>query len=796
MRSGVRRRIFFYGFIVCIFLSAGFLVVLFKDLPSVASFDERKVAQSSKIYDRTGKVLLYEIHGEEKRTIIPFSEIPRSIQLATLAIEDVDFYTHGAVDWKSIVRAIFANITSGGIVQGGSTITQQLAKNAFLSPDRTIVRKLRELILAVNLEQKYTKDQILALYLNQIPYGANSYGVEAASQTYFGKSVSRLSLAQTAVLASLPKAPSYYSPWGTHKSALMNRKNTVIDRMLRLGFITESDAEAAKKESIVIFAQLTDIKAPHFVMAVLDYLHNQYGEALVRTGGLRVTTTLDWDMQQVAERLVAEGAKRNSELYEGKNAALIAEDPKTGQILALVGSRDYFDTEIDGQFNVATQGLRQPGSTIKPFVYLKAFQEGYTPDTVVFDLETEFETSDDVTKSYRPQNFDEKFLGPITFKEALAQSRNIPAVKALYLVGLDDVLRLTKSFGISTLTERSRYGLSLVLGGGEVKLNELVSAYAVLSQEGVSHRQSLLLKIEDAKNHVLEGYEDKKEQVVEPEYPRLINNILSDVELRRPLFQNSLRLTTFENHEVALKTGTTNDYHDAWAIGYTPSLVVGVWAGNNDNTPMVKHGTSILAAVPIWSAFMNAMIAKIPSDTFTKPEPVLAEKPMLRGVYVVNNQVHDLLYYVDKNNPRGDAPEHPEDDGQFKNWEDPVITWLQAHPLTTISNIVGAPIAQKGITVQITNPTQGAFIKDNVLVVSATIYSPNDIVRTDVRLNDAVPGNSFFEEFRFSGMVNDLRQYQYTKRFIVRDLRLQNSLQVNVVDTQGNTGGARIIVFR
>jgi len=656
-----------------------------KELPSPEQFINRQISQSTKIYDRTAEILLYEIHGEEKRTIVSFEEIPDYAKKATIAIEDQNFYRHPAFDWRAIIRAFITDIIRGRFVQGGSTITQQLAKNAFLTSERTFTRKIKELILAYWIEQRYSKDEILNLYLNQIPYGANAYGIEAAAQTYFSKPAKDLMLAEAAALAALPKAPSYYSPWGPHKEELEQRKNYTIEQMFNLGFIDEEEKQRAQNSKLKFASQsIGSIRAPHFVMLVRDYLVAKYDEEVVEKGGLKVITTLDWPLQELAEIVIKEGAERNTQLYQGKNAALVAQDPKTGQVLALVGSKDYFDVENEGNFNVAYQGLRQPGSALKPFVYITAFQKGYSPETVVFDLPTEFSSysnicpltninfSDDNPLCFHPQNFDGIFRGPVNFRTALAQSINVPSVKVLYLAGLKDTIKTTQDFGLTTLTDPSRYGLSLVLGGGEVKLIEMVSAYSVFSQEGIKHKQSFILEIRDSQGRILEKYLDQATRIVESQYTQIINNILSDIEARSGLFQNSLNLTVFPDREVALKTGTTNDYKDAWAIGYTPSLVVGVWAGNNDNAPMQKQAGSILAAVPIWHAFMSKALENQPVEFFNKPEVMSQTKPVLWGEYISNGEVHDILYYVDKNNPLGPQPLNPESDSQFWNWELPV----------------------------------------------------------------------------------------------------------------------------
>ncbi len=772
------------------FLSGGlFLFYTLKNIPDLDTFDNRKISQSSKIYNRSGEVLLYEIHGEEKRTIIPFSEIPDLAKKATIAIEDSDFYIHPAFDWKSIIRAIIINLKNRELAQGGSTITQQLAKNAFLSSEKTFIRKFKELILSFKLEKKYSKDQILEFYLNQIPYGANSYGIEAASQSFFGKSAKNLSLGEVAILASTPKAPSYYSPWGAHEEELFKRKSSVLDKMLALNYISEEEYQKAKSQKIKFLPQTTSIKAPHFVMTVLDYLNSEYGEDITKTGGLKVITTLDWDAQQLAEKVVLEGAERNDELYEGRNASLVLEDATTGQILALVGSRDYFDESVDGNFNVATQGLRQPGSTFKPFAYVAAFKKGYTPDTVIFDLETEFNATDNEEKSYKPQNFDEIFRGPVKLKDALAQSINVPAVKTLYLAGLDNVLKIAKDFGIETLTERSRYGLSLVLGGGEVKLIDLIKAYSVFSQEGIKRKQSFVLRLEDSSGNILEEHQNSSSSVIEAEYVRQINNILSDTELRSPLFHNSLDLTLVPDHEIALKTGTTNDYRDAWTIGYTPSYVIGVWAGNSDNTPMVKKGSSILAAVPIWSAFAKEFLKDKPSEVFTKPEPVFREKPIMNGFFVINNQVHDILYYVNKNDPLGPLPYFPESDSQFKNWEDPVLKWLETHPIASLeqNNPSSGPIQ----SIVIENPANGSFIGVNPINLLVKIFSTEEIGNVDVYFN-----NVLINKNNQTTLSKNSSEYSFSSVFTPPAIKLQNILKVVVLDVKNSSSQKEIIVFK
>jgi len=400
-----------------------------KDLPSPGNVNNRFVAESTKIFDRTGTHLLYEMHGEEKRTIISFSDIPETLRVATITLEDQSFYSNHGIELSSILRAVFKDFVGGGAQQGGSTITQQFVKNSLLTPEKTFSRKIKEAILSVEMEQKFSKDEILAMYLNEIPYGSNAYGIEAAAQTFFGKSAKDLTLDEAALLASLPNAPTYYSPYGSHLDDLKTRQAMALTKMANLGYITADQANEAKKIDTLekLVPQRENISAPHFVMYVKQYLEDHYGDQQLEQGGLKVTTTLDWDKQQAAEQAVSDGAAKNVK-YKAENAALVAIDPKTGQILAMVGSKNYFDTKIDGQVNVALSD-RQPGSSFKPYVYLDAFTKGYVPETVLYDVPTNFSTEDG--KTYEPQNYDGKFHGPLPLMKTLGGSLNVPAVKVL-----------------------------------------------------------------------------------------------------------------------------------------------------------------------------------------------------------------------------------------------------------------------------------------------------------------------------------------------------------------------------
>ncbi|RJQ29793.1 penicillin-binding protein [Candidatus Parcubacteria bacterium] len=793
------------GIAAVILLGAAFFYFT-RDLPSLEEITNRQVSQSTKIYDRESKTLLYEISGGEKRTVVPLGEMPRYLKDAVIAIEDEKFYEGPGFDWRAILRALVANVGAGRVVQGASTITQQLARNAFLTPEQTIRRKVKELVLAVQLSRTYSKDTILELYLNEVPFGSTIYGAEAASQAYFGKSARDLSLGESTVLAALLKAPSYYSPWGTHTKELLNRQRFVLEKMSSLGKITNQELNAALEEKIVFAVQSRGIRAPHFVIEVQEQLIQKYGEDLVRRGGLRVVTTLDVSLQELAEKVVKEGAERNEGLYKGKNASLVAQDPRTGQILALVGSRDYFDIEYEGNFSVATQGLRQPGSALKPFVYLVAFQKGFTPETVVFDVPTEFaaknplcppspDFKNDDSRCFHPENFDGRFRGPVSLRHALAQSVNVPAVKILYLAGLSDSVQNAYRFGLKTLTNPDLYGLSLVLGGGAVKLVDLVGAYSVLAEEGVRHNQAMILEVRDGGGKILESYRDESERVADAQSVRLVNDILSDGSARAGLFEQSLSLTVFPDHDVAIKTGTSNDYRDAWAVGYTPSLVAGVWAGNNDNAPMQKQGSSILAALPIWHAFMKEALEGLPPEAFRRPDPISSPKPVLGGDYVVNNELHSILYYIDRKDVLGPQPRDPMSDPQFENWDAGVLSWAannvpgfnsenRSLPQTT-SRI--SSTTSSGIPVpEILEPKTGAFVGGS-FPVSLRVTAPNGLRLVRVSLN-----GTRIQEF------NDRRTSIETINFWLAPAGLadQNLLDVEAIDEKDLVGKTSIILYR
>lgn len=658
-----------------IILAAIFMVwVSTLKLPTFNDFESRKIANSTKIYDRTGKVLLYNIHDNIKRTEVPFDKINQHVKDAVISIEDSQFYSHHGIQPKAIIRSVFK--TAIGDKQGGSTITQQVIKNSLLTPEQTITRKMKEWILAIKLEQHLSKNDILNIYLNESPFGGTIYGVEEASQTYFGKPASNLTIAESAYLAAMPQAPSRYSPYGTHRNLLEDRKNVVLSRMKELGYISETEYTSAKNEKVTFLPQETQNgKALHFVFYVKDLLINQFGEDVVENGGLQVTTTLDYELQKRAEAVVKQYATTNKKIYDAENAGLVALDPKTGQVLSMVGSKDYFDTEIDGKYNIAL-AKRQPGSSFKPIVYAASFLKGYTPETVLLDVPTEFNTGcpaeiaeNSPDECYSPVNYDGKYRGPVSLREALAQSLNVPAVKLLYLTGLDNSIELAKSMGITTLADKSRYGLTLVLGGGEVTLLELTGAYSTFANNGDRSQISPILDVKNNVGESLYTYKNQTKNVLPKDVTLKISSVLSDNVARTPAFGATSPLY-FPTHQVAVKTGTTNDYRDVWTVGYTPSIVVGVWGGNNDNHPINKKSAGSVIS-PMWNAFMQEYFAQHQEvETFETP-PAIDEtiNPLLRGIWCSQgSDIHTILYYLNKNNPTEYTPGNTSDP-QFKNWE-------------------------------------------------------------------------------------------------------------------------------
>lgn len=791
-------------------------------IPSFDSFNERQIVQSTKIYDRTGKILLFDIHNDIKRTVVAFEEMSRHLKNATVAIEDSKFYEHSGVRPIATFRAVFIQPLRGKGVQGGSTITQQVVKNSLLTTDKKVTRKLKEWVLALKLETVLGKEQILEIYLNESPYGGNLYGAEEASLAFFGKASKDITLAESAYLAALPKAPTYYSPYGNNRDKLENRKNLVLKRMLDLGFITQEELDGAKTEEVAFKSSPSEgIKAPHFVMFVRSYLEEQYGKDLVENGGLRIITTLDYELQQKAEEIIKRKALENVEKFNAENAGLIALDPKTGQILAMVGSRDYFDEEIDGNFNI-TLAHRQPGSAFKPFVYATAFKKGYTPETVVFDLQTEFQStcnpegkpknpSDDPDECYMPGNYDNIFRGPVSLRDALAQSINIPSIKVLYLAGLRDSLQTSKEMGINSLDDVNQYGLTLVLGGGEVSLLDITSAYSVFANKGVRNVYEKILSIKDSQGNILEEFNLTPERVLDENIANQISSILSDNDARAPAFGQYSYLN-FPGQDIAVKTGTTNDYKDAWIIGYTPNIAVGTWAGNNNNSPMEKKVAGFIVA-PMWNEFMKEALIKYPAENFTKPKDVDTEnlKPILRGLWIggesyfidrisgklateytpeqtreekIITNPHSILYWVNKKDPLGPKPENPEKNSQFELWEVPVLKWVENAGIKTetIDTIpketddVHKPEFSPQIT--ITSPSnQVVYLPNNKIIISINHTGKYPLSYVDFFINDTFIGSSKKTPFAFSFIPNE-----------ISNIEQSNTIRVVAYDSVLNKG--------
>ena len=737
-------------------------------IPAINNFQNRQVAQSTKIYDRTGNIVLYDVHGTMRRTAVPIDQISPYVQKAAVAVEDETFYTNAGFRPLSFLRAVGTNILQGKPLsgQGGSTITQQVVKNALLTQEKTVSRKIQEIILALRLTHVYTKDQILNTYLNESPYGGTIYGVQEASQYFFGVDAKDVDLAQAAYLAALPQAPTYFSPYGNHRDALDERKNFVLFRMKDSGFITDEEYDQAFNEKVQ-FKDVREagIKAPHFVFYIREHLEQKYGVDAVSQGGLRVTTTLDYDLQKKAEEIVAKFAPSMLRDFNASNQAIVAIDPKSGQILAMVGSKGYFDETIDGKVNVALAN-RQPGSSFKPFVYATAFQKGYTPDTVVFDLKTQFSTRcgvqdilNDTPPCYSPDNFDGTFKGPITLRNAIAQSVNVPSVKTLYLAGIRDSITTARDLGITTLSNANQYGLTLVLGGGEVNLLEMTGAYSVFANDGLRNPPTGILRVEDNAGTILESYQQQATQVLDPQIARQINDVLSDNVARTPEFGADSPLN-FPGYDVADKTGTTNDFHDVWILGYTPGIAVGAWAGNNNNTAMAKRIAAFIIA-PMWHEFMDAALQKYSSqsDTFEASAPDASSSsfpPVLSGNWNTDPSrgVHDILYWIDKDNPRAGRSTNPWSDPQFAYWDYPVQIWagqqFAPEATSTDQGVPGGPdipgnsgtdTAQSGF--QITSPQQGASIPFGASITfSAASSQAREITNISYFVNGALIGTT------------------------------------------------------
>lgn len=751
-----------YTFLVlALFVVAVFLWVA-KDLPSSKDIlSGRLVDQATQIFDRTGEHLLYEIHGEENRTLVKLKDLPPYIAQSTVAIEDDSFYRHPGFDVQGIMRAAWKDITGQGYSQGGSTITQQLIKNTILTPEKTFTRKVKELIMSIELEIKLSKNDILELYVNAIPYGSNAYGIEAAAQTFFGKPAEELTLGEAALLAGLPRAPTYYSPVN-HPDRAKARQEKVLDRMAELGYITEQQAADAKGENVKVTIKKNVATAPHFVDYLKEVLVEEYGIKRVETGGLKVISTLDLNDQKIAEEVIAE--QRNANLkYDVHNAALVSVDSKTGEILSMVGSVDYYadDNEngkMDGQVNVTT-AYRSPGSSIKPLEYSTAFARGFPPTTMVYDVKTSF-GPDGSGKDYVPKNFSGGFAGPISFRSALQQSLNIPAVKAYYLAGADNVSTMASKLGYDNFVAGKEYGLATAIGGKEVTPLDHVGMFQAFANRGKFKDPTGILKVTDSTGAVLEKVDPARgEQVMDQNVADTMNDVLSDNGARTW----GKRELVLKDRVVAAKTGTSNkEFGDGirpnnlWTCGYTPQITTAVWVGNSNGSALTMSAEGLINAAPIWQKYMNRVHDGLPVEDFVEPQTIESNKPMLQGKISGETEVeicrpsgllaneycpaskrekkkfrdaHCILYSVNRLDPMGDRLKNPKDDPQFQNWEAGVRAWAEA------SGYGGIPPTETDTmhnpenwpSISITSPGSGETITSGVFSVSVNVSGKNGV---------------------------------------------------------------------
>lgn len=804
----------FYGLRALIGLAA-LIILLFiwyaKDLPTPGNIKNRQAMASTQLFDRNGKPI-YAVHGDVKRTLIEDKDIPLYAKQATIVIEDRNFYKHHGFDFKGIARALYYNITGKkGYTSGGSTITQQFVKNALLSPKKTMTRKIKELILTIEIEIMYNKEQILTMYFNEIPYGSNAYGIEAASGTYFNKHAKDLTLAEAATLAALPQRPTYYSPYGAHPDKRLLRVNYILDSMANLNYISKEDAEKAKAEAKDIkFAEPHEyIVAPHFAMYVKEKLVEKYGEQMVEEGGLKVTTTLDLDKQVKAEEAIAYGKDRTLDDINASNASLVSLDPKTGQILAMVGSIDYFNNDIDGQVNVA-DSLRQPGSSFKPIVYATAFKGKYNPAYTLWDVTTDF-------GNYTPKNYDGSTHGPVSMRKALAGSLNIPAVKTLYLAGIENSIKTAHDMGITSLNEKDRYGLALVLGGGEVKLVDLTTAYGVFANQGKIAPTTPILKVVDSKGKTLDEYKEGKDvkEALDPQVAYEISSILSDNEARSYVFGSNSALN-IPDHQVAVKTGTTSEYRDAWTVGYTPSVVTGVWVGNNDNTPMTAGAAGAMAAAPIWNHYMNSVLGEnedfvrpkgiedVTVDVFSNKLPSTQSPSTISDIFTswqvpkTYDDIH-LALRIDRYSGNRASDDCPDEFVEIKvytnlhsevpdnsNWEYPVRAAAEGYGIyvsyppeeTSCIGRSGKP------SINITNPGDNSTV-GNGFLIQAEVNSPVNVSKVEFYIDDVSIGSD--TSAPYSKSAPGLSSGKHTITVVVtNDASLTASAKITVNVTKDN----------
>lgn len=817
---------FFRLFAIGVALVAVLFVYLSFTLPDPNTLMERTVPESTKIYDRNNQ-LLYEVHGEVKRTLVQLDAISDYAKHATIAVEDKDFYSHSGFSIRGIFRSIWKDIKTGSAQQGGSTITQQFVKNALLTKDKHLIRKVKELILSVELEARYTKDQILQLYLNEIPYGRNAYGIEAASQAYFNKRANELSLGEAAYLAALPQSTTYYNPLGPHRDALDRRQQTILALMETQGYITTQQKDEALQEKVVFTPLQNSLKAPHFVLYVQDYLAKKYGETALEQGGLKVYTTLDTKLQNIAENAVKEQAEKNEKDSKAYNAGFVAIDPRTGQILAMVGSRDFFgksapagcnpgkDCLFDPSVNVALTP-QQPGSSFKPYVYLTAFKEdyGYAPASLLMDVKTNFGRNGD--SDYVPQNYNNNFNGPVSIRKALAGSLNIPAVKILALVGVDKATQTARDLGITSPLKNC--GLSLVLGGCEVTLLDHTASYATLANGGIKHPVTPLLKVEDKSGNTLEQYTEKNSRVVDAQAVYELTSIMTDNNARSYVFGVTNYLT-LPDRPIACKTGTTNRWRDGWSMCFTPSIAVGAWVGNSNNKEMKIASDGARVAAPITHAFLKQALQGTPAEQFPIPEGIRTiavdaisgklptaftpeTKEDVFASYAVPKEFDDVHIGVKIDRTSGlpannltppenvdlriytvfrsERPDNPA-------WETPVREWMLSKQIplppegSIFTNPTPTPNTGEDPTVTIVSPAESSVITQNSFIVQVDANSPVGIARIDLLIDGQLIESKAAEPYRF---VVGRQPTDGPK-----------SIAIHLVDKNGKTADQSIPVF-
>lgn len=787
------------------------LVVVAKDLPRPDRI-VRKEGFATKIYDRNDK-LIYDVFGEQKRTSVQLYEVPSALREATVSIEDKDFYKHSGFDPKGYLRIVYYLFVRHRL-QGSSTLTQQLVKNVLLSSERTIVRKVKEFILALEIESKYSKDQILQMYLNEAPYGGTAWGVEEAARTYFGESVSELNLTESAFLAGLPQSPSRYSPFGQTSKAYVNRTKDVLRRMREDGKISDKEEKDSltELENLQFASQSGTLKAPHFVMYIKKLLEDKYGEKAVELGGLRVSTSLDLDFQEKVQEIVSSEIAKVEKVHITNGASVVI-DPSTGEILAMVGSKNYDDPNYDGKFNVVTSKNRQPGSSIKPVTYVTGLKKGYTASTLLMDTLTKFPGGD--KPEYEPVNYDGKEHGPLQFRYALGNSINIAAVKMLSMVGLKEMLTTAYEMGFSTLEPTGenmrRLGLSVTLGGGEVSLLDMATAYSAFANTGLKVEPVAVLKVTDKDGNILEEFRPLPgRRVLSEGEAFIISNILSDNEARKMTFgENSL--LKFTDRQMAVKTGTTNDKRDNWTIGWTSQVIVGTWVGNNDNTPMKSVVSGISGAAPIWRKIILEYLKDKPVENLVTPsEIVTADVDSVSGYRSHDGFPQRTEFFIRGTDPSGEDPVHlklkicksekklatlvdiargdydekeyfifKENDpfaeqGKENRWQKGIDNWLA-----------------KQTDEKFHPPTEYCNTSDQVFV---KFDSPNDQSQMGSKFTVKIAPVSANDIVKVSLYVNGELKYTLTPPYEV-DLTLSDgkyTLKAEAQDSKGNSGGQEI----